>query len=199
MSIPDAEDLSMAGSVVAQRSAQVIGQLADAGCRYIADTMICGYTAYVDDVAEGHARPRRRPGGEHDKINSRQAASRVDFDDVTFRYSSLPWRQSPKQWHGKRNNDAIAERFFNELHLKRFLLEYDSARSGQDAEHAAFCAEGEKWLCSASSVRKHRNGNCPGYRRIERYAHHSAGSAESLRSVHGTLASNTSSAICCPG
>jgi 5-methyltetrahydropteroyltriglutamate--homocysteine methyltransferase len=33
-------------------------------------------------------------------------------------------------WYAEGGYDAIAERFFNELHVDRFLLEYDDARSG---------------------------------------------------------------------
>jgi 5-methyltetrahydropteroyltriglutamate--homocysteine methyltransferase len=33
-------------------------------------------------------------------------------------------------WHREGTYDAIAERLFNELPFERFLLEYDSARSG---------------------------------------------------------------------
>jgi 5-methyltetrahydropteroyltriglutamate--homocysteine methyltransferase len=51
------------------------------------------------------------------------------FDGVTFGIHLCRGNQR-SMWHREGSYDAIAERLFNELPYRRFLLEYDSPRAG---------------------------------------------------------------------
>src|SRR3954452_9736386 len=60
-------------------------------------------------------------------------ASLVDgFPGVTFGIHLCRGNQR-SMWHREGSYDAIAERLFNELPLRRFLLEYGSPRAGSCA------------------------------------------------------------------
>jgi 5-methyltetrahydropteroyltriglutamate--homocysteine methyltransferase len=108
---------------------QMIGQLVDAGCRYV-HIDEPGYTAYVD----APSLVLRRQRGEDPDLNMRRsiapnAAIVAAFPDVTFGVH-LCRGNHRSMWHREGSYDAIAERLFNQLPFDRFLLEYDSPRAG---------------------------------------------------------------------
>ena len=108
---------------------QMIGALAQAGCRYVGIDGP-GYTAYVDPDSLAAMRSR----GENPQTNlARSIAadneSIANFPDVTFGIHICRGnRQS--MWHREGHYDAIAERLFNGLKHERLLLEYDTERAG---------------------------------------------------------------------
>jgi 5-methyltetrahydropteroyltriglutamate--homocysteine methyltransferase len=108
---------------------QMIGQLAEAGCRYVGIDAP-GYTAYVDGPSLAAMRAR----GEVPERNMERsiiADNRViaDFPDITFGIHLCRGnRQS--MWHREGSYDAIAEKLFNGLNHSRLLLEYDTERAG---------------------------------------------------------------------
>src|SRR6266850_1219830 len=107
----------------------MIGELVDAGCRYV-HIDAPGYTAYVDEPSLEAMRAR----GEDPARNfsrSLKADARVieGFPGVTFGIHLCRGNQR-SMWHREGSYDAIAERLFNELPHQRFLLEYDSPRAG---------------------------------------------------------------------
>ena len=108
---------------------QMIGQLAEAGCRYVGIDAP-GYTAYVDGASLAAMRAR----GEDPEWNmerSLRADNQViaDFPDITFGIHLCRGnRQS--MWHREGSYDAIAEKLFNGLNHARLLLEYDTERAG---------------------------------------------------------------------
>ena len=120
-------DAFLADVVLVQQ--QMIQQLVDAGCRYV-QLDEPGYTAYVDEPSLKLMRDR----GEDPKQNitrSIEANTAIvsSFPDVTFGVHLCRGNQR-SMWHREGPYDAIAERLFNELPFQRFLLEYDSPRSG---------------------------------------------------------------------
>ena len=108
---------------------RMITQLADAGCRYV-HIDEPGYTAYVDQPSLKLMRER---GEDPDQNIRRSITANVaiiaGFPDVTFGIH-LCRGNHRSMWHREGTYDAIAERLFNELPFDRFLLEYDSPRSG---------------------------------------------------------------------
>ena len=108
---------------------QMIGQLAEAGCRYVGIDAP-GYTAYVDGPSLAAMRAR----GEDPERNMERsiiADNQViaDFPDITFGIHLCRGnRQS--MWHREGSYDAIAEKLFNGLNHSRLLLEYDTERAG---------------------------------------------------------------------
>ena len=130
-------DAFMADVVAITR--QIIGELVQAGCRYI-QIDAPGYTAYVDKVSLERMRSR---GEDPDKNMERSIAADnaviAGFDDVTFGIhlcKGNPRTIDPAtgkvmpQWHREGHYDAIAERLFSQLKHDRILLEYDDERSG---------------------------------------------------------------------
>src|SRR6185295_8256068 len=120
-------DEFMADVVRIQR--RMVEELARAGCRYV-HIDEPGYTAYVDEPSLKLMRER----GEDPDQNIRRsiaanAAIIAGFPDVTFGIH-LCRGNHRSMWHREGTYDAIAERLFNELPFDRFLLEYDSPRSG---------------------------------------------------------------------
>jgi 5-methyltetrahydropteroyltriglutamate--homocysteine methyltransferase len=108
---------------------QMIGQLAEAGCRYVGIDAP-GYTAYVDGPSLAAMRAR---GEDPDRNMERsiRADNQVieDFPDITFGIHLCRGnRQS--MWHREGSYDAIAEKLFNGLNHPRLLLEYDTERAG---------------------------------------------------------------------
>lgn len=108
---------------------QMIGELAQAGCRYVGIDGP-GYTAYVD--ADSLAAMRSR-GEEPMAVMARSidADNQVisDFPGVTFGIHICRGnRQS--MWHREGKYDAIAEKLFAGLKHQRLLLEYDTERAG---------------------------------------------------------------------
>ena len=111
---------------------QMIRALLHAGCRYV-QIDAPGYTAYVDEPSLAAMRAR----GEDPMKNfsrSLQADARLTegFEGVTFGIHLCRGNQR-SMWHREGSYDAIAERLFNELPHRRFLLEYDSPRAGSFA------------------------------------------------------------------
>lgn len=108
---------------------RIIQSLVAAGCRYI-HIDAPGMTAYVDPPSLEEMRRR----GEDPAVNlARSLAAEgkltEGFDDVTFGIHLCRGNQR-SMWHREGSYDAIAERMFQELPHKRFLLEYDSPRAG---------------------------------------------------------------------
>jgi 5-methyltetrahydropteroyltriglutamate--homocysteine methyltransferase len=133
-------DAFMADVVAITR--QIIGELVQAGCRYI-QIDAPGYTAYVDKVSLERMRSR---GEDPDENMERSIAADnaviAGFDDVTFGIhlcKGNPRTIDPAtgkvmpQWHREGHYDAIAERLFSQLKHHRILLEYDDERSGSFA------------------------------------------------------------------
>ena len=130
-------DEFVADVVLIQR--QMIGELVDAGCRYI-QIDAPGYTAYVDPLSLERMRSR----GEDPEANLRRSIAAdnaliAGFEGVTFGIHIC--RGNPRtvdaktgsilpQWHREGHYDAIAEQLFGQLKHQRLLLEYDSDRAG---------------------------------------------------------------------
>lgn len=108
---------------------EMIRSLVDAGCRYV-QIDAPSYTAYVDAPSIEEMRER----GEDPMKNltrSIQADNEILrlFDDVAFGIHLCRGNQR-SMWHREGSYDAIAEALFGGLRHDRFLLEYDSPRSG---------------------------------------------------------------------
>jgi len=130
-------DAFIADVVAIQR--QMVGELVDAGCRYI-QIDAPGYTAYADSVSLERMRAR----GEDPHVNLARSIAAdnaviAGFDGVTFGIHLCrgnPRTIDPKtgrivgQWHREGHYDRIAEQVFGDLHHDRLLLEYDSERAG---------------------------------------------------------------------
>jgi 5-methyltetrahydropteroyltriglutamate--homocysteine methyltransferase len=121
---------------------QIIGELVQAGCRYI-QIDAPGYTAYVDKVSLERMRSRGEdPNKSMERSIAADNAVIVGFGDVTFGIhlcKGNPRTIDPAtgkvmpQWHREGHYDAIAERLFSQLKHHRILLEYDDERSGSFA------------------------------------------------------------------
>ena len=108
---------------------QMVGELADAGCRYV-QIDGPGYTAYVDGPSIAVMRSRGE-GPMATMERSIKADNEViaNFPGVTFGIHICRGnRQS--MWHREGTYDAIAEKLFTGLHHQRLLLEYDTERAG---------------------------------------------------------------------
>jgi 5-methyltetrahydropteroyltriglutamate--homocysteine methyltransferase len=108
---------------------QMIGELAQAGCRYVGIDGP-GYTAYVDPDSMAAMRAR----GE-EPMATMERSIRADNEviagmpDMTFGIHICRGnRQS--MWHREGRYDAIADKLFNGLTHQRLLLEYDTERAG---------------------------------------------------------------------
>ncbi len=131
----DTEDF-IADVVAVQR--RMIGELVDAGCRYV-HIDAPGFTAYVDEVSLERMRAR----GEDPKKNLERGIRAENeviagFEGVTFglhicrgnpRGKDAKGQVQP-QWHREGHYDAIAEQLFSGLNHRRLLLEYDTERAG---------------------------------------------------------------------
>lgn len=108
---------------------QMIGGLAQAGCRYVGIDGP-GYTAYVDRDSLAAMRSR----GENPQTNLARSIAAdneiiAKFPGVTFGIHICRGnRQS--MWHREGHYDAIAEQLFKGLQHERLLLEYDTERAG---------------------------------------------------------------------
>jgi 5-methyltetrahydropteroyltriglutamate--homocysteine methyltransferase len=130
-------DAFMADVVAITR--QIVGQLVEAGCRYI-QIDAPGYTAYVDQVSLDRMRSR----GEDPKRNLERSIAADNaviegFDGVTFgihlckgnaRTIDPATGKVTPQWHREGHYDGVAEQLFAQLKHDRILLEYDDERSG---------------------------------------------------------------------
>jgi 5-methyltetrahydropteroyltriglutamate--homocysteine methyltransferase len=118
---------------------EMIGQLVEAGCRYI-QIDAPGYTAYGDEVSLGRMRSRGEDPQENlDRAIRADNAIIAGFDDVCFGIHLCRGNVrtiDPKtgrvlpQWHRVGGYDSYAEKLFSELRHDRFLLEYDTERAG---------------------------------------------------------------------
>lgn len=133
-------DAFMDDVVAIQR--EMIGQLVEAGCRYI-QLDAPGYTAYVDEPSLDQMRA--------DGLDPKQRLARAiaadneviaGFNDVVFglhvcrggaRTIDPNTGKVAPQWHREGHYDAIAEQLFSEMKHDRLLLEYDSDRAGDFA------------------------------------------------------------------
>lgn len=123
-------DAFMADVVAIQR--EMIQSVVDAGCRYV-HIDAPGYTAYVDEPSMKLMRDRGEdPAENFTRSLKADAAVIANFPGVTFGIHLCRGNQR-SMWHREGTYDAIAERLFTELPHGRFLLEYDSPRSGSFA------------------------------------------------------------------
>jgi 5-methyltetrahydropteroyltriglutamate--homocysteine methyltransferase len=118
---------------------RMIGELVEAGCKYI-QIDAPGYTAYVDRISLERMRSR----GEDPERNLERSIEADNaliegFPGITFGIHICRGNArtiDPKtgklvpQWHREGSYDAIAEKLFNSLKHQRLLLEYDSDRAG---------------------------------------------------------------------
>ncbi|HUQ25594.1 MAG TPA: 5-methyltetrahydropteroyltriglutamate--homocysteine S-methyltransferase [Burkholderiales bacterium] len=120
-------DAFLADVVAIER--QMIAAVVAAGCRYV-QIDAPGYTAYVDGPSLEAMRSRGEdPMRNFERSLAADAEVMSGFDDVTFGIHLCRGNQH-SMWHREGHYDAIAERLFNALPHQRFLLEYDSPRSG---------------------------------------------------------------------
>jgi 5-methyltetrahydropteroyltriglutamate--homocysteine methyltransferase len=108
---------------------QMIGELVDAGCRYV-QIDAPGFTAYVDPPSLEQMRSR----GEDPDANlarSIEAENAIidGFGGVTFGLHICRGNER-SMWHREGHYDDIAKQLFGGLHHQRLLLEYDSDRAG---------------------------------------------------------------------
>ena len=113
--------------VVVER--QIVGQLAEAGCRYVGIDGP-GYTAYVDPDSLAAMRSRGEdPVAVMERSIEAENEIIANFPEVTFGIHICRGnRQS--MWHREGTYDAIAEKLFTGLNHQRLLLEYDTERAG---------------------------------------------------------------------
>lgn len=108
---------------------KIVAELAEAGCAYV-QVDAPGYTAYVDQ--ESLVKMRRR-GLDPEKVMQRtiHAENSVvsGFPGVTFGIHICRGNER-SHWHREGAYDAIAEQLLTSLAHHRYLLEYDSERSG---------------------------------------------------------------------
>lgn len=120
---------SLLADVVAIQS-QMLGQLAEAGCRYV-QIDEPSFTGYVDPPTLERLRAR----GENPLANLERAIAAdnrviagLSGKVVTGLHICRGNRAS--MWHREGSYDGIAERVFGGLRFDRLLLEYDTARAG---------------------------------------------------------------------
>jgi 5-methyltetrahydropteroyltriglutamate--homocysteine methyltransferase len=108
---------------------QMVGELVQAGCRYI-QLDEPSYTGYVDPPTL----ERMRAAGQ-DPMSNLSRAIEADnavvqgFKGTTFGLHVCRGNRA-SMWHREGSYDAIAERLFNGLRFDRLLLEYDTSRAG---------------------------------------------------------------------
>ena len=111
---------------------RMIAEVIAAGCRYV-QIDAPGYTAYVDEPSLAAMRSRGEdPMRNFERSLAADAALLRGFDKATFGIHLCRGNQH-SMWHREGHYDAIAERLFNVLPHRRFLLEYDTPRAGSFA------------------------------------------------------------------
>jgi 5-methyltetrahydropteroyltriglutamate--homocysteine methyltransferase len=121
-------DAFIADVVAVER--EMIGQLVDAGCRYV-HIDEPGFTAYADAASLEVLRGR----GEDPLVNMQRSVDANNAliagfgDDVVFGVHLCRGNRE-SQWHREGTYDAIAEGVLGGLHYDRLLLEYDTDRAG---------------------------------------------------------------------
>lgn len=108
---------------------RIVGELAEAGCRYI-QIDAPSYTAYVDprSLERMHAR-KEDPLARMERSMAADNAIIAGFPGLVFGIHLCRGNQR-SMWHREGAYDAIAERLFNGLKHQRLLLEYDTERAG---------------------------------------------------------------------
>jgi 5-methyltetrahydropteroyltriglutamate--homocysteine methyltransferase len=124
----EGSDALLADVVRIQR--EMVGQLVDAGCRYV-QLDEPSYTGYVDPATLERMRAR---GEEPLKLLDRAIAADNKVIEgfrgkATFGLHICRGNRA-SMWHREGSYDAIAEKLFNGLRFDRLLLEYDSERAG---------------------------------------------------------------------
>lgn len=125
-------DAFLADVVAIER--QLVGDLVDAGCRYV-QIDAPSYTAYVDPPSREQMRARGEdPDANMERSMAADNALIAGFPGVTFgihlcRGNTAADLPPPRQGH----YDGIAERLFSTLDHHRLLLEYDTERAGSFA------------------------------------------------------------------
>ena len=120
-------DEFLADVVAVQR--QVIGELVDAGCRYV-HIDAPGFTRYVDErVLERMRGDGIDPVAVMAKAAEAENAVIAGFDDVVFGIH-LCRGNHRSRWYREGHYDVIAEQLFSALQHDRLLLEYDTERAG---------------------------------------------------------------------
>ena len=114
---------------VIQIERNIVRQLAEAGCPYV-QMDAPSYTAYVDARSmEKMKSSGIDPGAQLARSIGADNAVIAGIDDVVFGIH-LCRGNVRSMWHREGAYDAIAERLFNGLDHRRFLLEYDTERAG---------------------------------------------------------------------
>jgi 5-methyltetrahydropteroyltriglutamate--homocysteine methyltransferase len=108
---------------------QMVGELVQAGCRYV-QLDEPSYTGYVDPATL----ERMRASGEDPMRNLLRAIAADNsvvegFKDSVFGLHICRGNRA-SMWHREGSYDAIADRLFNGLRFDRLLLEYDTSRAG---------------------------------------------------------------------
>jgi 5-methyltetrahydropteroyltriglutamate--homocysteine methyltransferase len=109
---------------------EMIGQLVDAGCRYV-HIDEPGFTAYADEASLEVLRSR----GDDPLRNMQRSVDANNAliagfpDDVVFGVHLCRGNRE-SQWHREGTYDAIAEGVLGGLHYDRLMLEYDTDRAG---------------------------------------------------------------------
>jgi 5-methyltetrahydropteroyltriglutamate--homocysteine methyltransferase len=109
---------------------EMVGQLLDAGCRYV-HIDEPGFTAYADNASLDVLRSR----GDDPAVNLQRSIDANNAliggfsEDVTFGVHLCRGNRE-SQWHREGSYDAIAEAVFGGLRYHRLLLEYDTDRAG---------------------------------------------------------------------
>jgi 5-methyltetrahydropteroyltriglutamate--homocysteine methyltransferase len=123
-------DAFLADVVAIERD--IVKSLVEADCRYV-HIDAPGFTAYVDPPSLEQMRARGEdPMANFSRSLKAEAAVIADFPDATFGIHLCRGNQR-SMWHREGAYDDIAERLFNELPHRRFLLEYDTPRAGSFA------------------------------------------------------------------
>ncbi len=107
----------------------MVGQLAQAGCRY-RGVDGPGYTAYVDPDSLAAMRARaEEPMATMERSICADNEIIDNCPGVTFEIHICRGNRR-SIWHREGHYDAIAQKLFNGLNHHRFLLEFDTERAG---------------------------------------------------------------------
>jgi 5-methyltetrahydropteroyltriglutamate--homocysteine methyltransferase len=108
---------------------KMVQQLAEAGCPYV-QMDAPSYTAYVDPRSLDKMKASGiDPIAQMERSMAADNAVIAGIDDLVFGIH-LCRGNVRSMWHREGAYDAIAERLFNGLDHRRFLLEYDTERAG---------------------------------------------------------------------
>ena len=124
----DDADAFMADVVAIER--QMLGELVDAGCKYI-HIDEPGFTAYADEASLEVLRSRGDDPLQNmvRSVDANNALIAGFGDDVVFGVHLCRGNRE-SQWHREGSYDAIAEGVLGQLDYDRLMLEYDTDRAG---------------------------------------------------------------------